>query len=69
MTLAERVYLPDSPLAHVADGPEAKAERGKSPFPVRWRGLDDYSERQAAYALTLCLGCVNALRNQGGLTR
>ena len=67
--MPERVYLPDSPLAHVADSPESKAECGKSPFPVRWRGLDDYSERQAAYALTLCMGCVSALRNRGTLTR
>lgn len=65
--MPDRVFLPDPDgvprLAHVASSAESASECGKKPWPARWRGLAGDGERQAAYMLTLCMGCVQAIKN------
>ena len=64
--MTERVFLPDPDgvprIAHVAESDEAASACGKKPWPFRWSGLFGYTERQTAYALTLCMGCANAIK-------
>lgn len=61
--MADRGYLPGQPLAHVIEDPEGKARCGRTPWPGRWLGLEGDEQRRQAYELTLCMGCVSAIRS------